>query len=165
MRYLITGHPRTRSAWLAALCSAHGSKCIHDAHTYGIDLAADVGFSDPGLGCLKPREAFENCKGAIVFIERPGTWRAAFEAAFETPLDDAYVERCERNLATMKGGLASRVYHVDELADDNIVAEIIETLTGLEPDYGLIEIWQHLQIEQHRAKAYARSPLPFPSVI
>lgn len=164
MRYLLTGHPRVRSAWLAALCSAHGSKCIHDAHTYGIDLSTDIGFSDPGLGCRMPEDAFSHCRGALVVIERPGTWRAAFEAAFECPLTDEFVEQCERNLATMKG-LATRVYHVDQLADDNVVAEIVETLTGLEPDYGLIEIWQHLQIEQHRAKAYDRSPLPFPSVI
>lgn len=72
--YLITGLPRIRSAWLAALLSHDDMLCYHEAPTEKmppIDPGFPFGLCDPGAACLYPNAAL-NLFGAInvVIIDR-----------------------------------------------------------------------------------------------
>lgn len=51
MSYLVTGYPRSRTAWFAALCFAHGSPCCHEPNVLFPTPPPDgwQGLDDPGL--------------------------------------------------------------------------------------------------------------------
>ena len=72
--YLITGLPRIRSAWLAAVLSHDDLICYHEAPTTAmppINSGFPFGLCDPGAACLYPRAALNLFGGTrIVIIAR-----------------------------------------------------------------------------------------------
>lgn len=157
MLYLVSGHPRTRSAWLCALLNAHGSRCLHDIETNGYPPDVIAGVCDPGIAMLRPFDGIKACRGARVCITR-SDWRPAFEKWSGAEFSDLAVQAIEENIAKFKAH--PRTYSIDwaRLDDSDEVARVIELCTQRQADHGLIRIFQQLKIEQHLEKAqYAYS--------
>ncbi len=155
MRYLISGHPRTRSAWFCALLNAHGSRCYHDALLNEIDLDGDFGISDPGIACLRPDDGIRLTVGKPRICILRDHWRDAFERWVGTALADEEVEKMEANVRQFEHTLGTVAIDHRQLEDNQTVGDLVNLCTGMAPDPELIRIFQQLQIEQHRAKAHA----------
>ncbi len=152
MNYLISGVPRTRTAWLCALMNAHGSLCYHDAITNNLDLTLDAGLADPTMACLFPVEALRLLRGNPAICIRRIDWREAFEAWAGVEFTDRQADQWEQHCQIFAGGSISVM--LSELEDDHVVKEIIETCApNLNASLGLIQIFQGLKIEQHLEKA------------
>jgi hypothetical protein len=150
MRYLITGHPRTRSAWLCALMNAHGSLCYHDALSCQIDPDVDAGIADPTFACFFPDMALAySCPRVCILRD---DWREAIEQWSGVGVSDEAAEassvncdRFARTLGTLSISLAS-------LEDNGQVKEIVELCTSKPASLEIIQIFQGLKIEQHPEK-------------
>ncbi len=152
MRYLISGYPRTRTAWFCALLNAHGSCCYHDALTNLIPVDIDAGIADPGLAMLEPAMAIEACAGTRLAFLRPD-WRAAFEQWSGVKLSNEQVEHYESNVARYVGCLGTVSVQMETLNDDEAVAELVTLCTQEAASREIIQIFQKLSIEQHLNKA------------
>ena len=152
MQYLVSGHPRVRSAWLCALLNAHGSRCVHDLETNGYPLSIICGVSDPGIAMLRPYDACRYNKGASICLTRRD-WRQAFERWAGVSLSDKAAQAIDENVQRYKA--LPNVYHLDYkmLENSTKVAEVIELCTRKPADPNLIKIFQQLKIEQHIEKA------------
>ncbi len=153
MRYLISGHPRTRTAWLCALLNAHRSLCYHDVITYPVDTSLDVGFCDPGFACLIPREALQLAEGKPRICLVREDWPEALEEWCGTGVPDELVEQWNENCEIFERGVTGNALPFTQLEDDCVVKEVIELCTQQPASMTLIEIFQGLKIEQHLAKA------------
>lgn len=152
MLYLISGHPRTRSAWLCALLNAHGSRCVHDLETNGYPLDIIAGVSDPGIAMLRPMDGIKACKGARVCITRDN-WRGAFENWSGVTFSDRATQSIEENVQGFGAYPGTYRIRAEMLENSARVAEIVELCTHKPADPNLIKIFQQLKIEQHLDKA------------
>ena len=159
MSFLITGHPRCRTAWLSALLAAHGAPCVHDALIRSADdIPEGWGISDPGFALHYPHLSTEwvNKNNATVVVITRDNARQAFEDEFGTVSDLAW-ERMEDNLTIFMNNVPQHeLYTATELTDDEIVGEIITLCTKQEPSPQIISTFQQLQITQHLGVAKHR---------
>ncbi len=151
MRYLISGHPRTRTAWLCALLNAHHSLCYHDAISYRIDLGVDAGFADPGVACMAPLQALRMSKGKPRICIRRDDWQISLQAWLNMEIPKEAVTQWNENCQLWYRGSTCIGY--DELEDNDVVKEIIQICTHEPASMTLIQIFQGLKIEQHLEKA------------
>ena len=158
MRYLISGHPRTRTAWLCALMNAHGSLCYHDARVNFVPMDVDAGIADPGLACLDAMEALKWSAGKprICLIRKDwvkslGDWCGVY---LMPDVADGY----EANVTLFAGG-ADLIMNHEALEDNEIVKEVVELCTQKPASMELIGIFQHMLIEQHLTKAQSALPI------
>lgn len=73
--YLITGLPRCRSAWLAAVLSTPDLPCVHDRASVGWPIDYAHGLSDPTVACVNPHVIVTSVwrdSVPVVIIERDG---------------------------------------------------------------------------------------------
>lgn len=164
-RFLITGLPRIRSAWLAALFSGPGVECYHDAiHHGGVDKMLEaitrskapyVGLIDPSAASVYPRDAlavFEKWPIVMVFRNEEDCRTGLANWVGSTLTNwGALVNNHEWFL----GQVESRVYAVeyDSLDSHGVVAEIYRCCTGLVLDKHRFDLFNTLKIEQHYGKA------------
>lgn len=162
MRFLITGHPRSRTAWLAALFSGDGVSVFHDLHFVSGELPAalsfgavrnvTVGVCDPSAASVWPKEACEAFNGhPIVLIERKEAREAARRWA--PGLTKDVLDLWASNIARFKA-LATNVLTVpyESLEDNATVANIYFHCTAKVLSYQKIELFQTLKICQHTDK-------------
>lgn len=164
-RFLVTGLPRMRSAWLAALFSSDQVQCFHDAiHHGGVDrMLADisaskaqiVGLLDPSAASVYPRDAlaiFGNDPIVVVFRDerecRTGLekWMGQYLTHW-----DELVKHCQWFLKAV-----DRKFYAIEYAtldDYEAVAEMYRICTGLTLDRHRFDLFNTLKIEQHYGKA------------
>jgi hypothetical protein len=158
--YLITGYPRTRSAWLAALLSEDNRVCYHEAPSQAqpIPATSSFGLSDPGAACLYPQRALEVFRERpIVFVRRdPGEALAALEnwSGMEIPQWDEVKRRCEWFLAQKPPKLMTVEYH--DLANYGVINRISLHVTSKIVKRARFELFDSLRIEQDIEKAVAR---------
>lgn len=150
MRFLISGHPRTRTAWLCALINAHGVRCYHDAITNNIPLDTDAGIADPTIACYQPAEGVMACTGPRICLLRRD-WQHAFEKWSGCEVLPSGADRIETNVQSFQRG--AKVTLSYELLDDRHVVGDVLKLCGVEPDPELLRVFDQLKIEQHQAKA------------
>jgi hypothetical protein len=151
LKYLITGTPRSRSAWLSALLTAHGSMCYHDALTNNVSMQVDAGIADPTIGSLQP-EAIEYCRGPVVVIHRGREWVNAFERAMGVRLTRTYIEKIEHNILELCER-ADLVVPYQELENDRTVAQVVELCSTMPANMKIIRSFQQFTIQQHVEKA------------
>jgi hypothetical protein len=155
--YVISGLPRCRTAWLTALLNAHGSRCYHDVYTFNHPVDGSVNCVDPAIACMYP-ESIVHFDTSICITRLTAASKSALEAwgQMEVPVQvwDVY----KRNVQQFKMN-AQHHYHVGELESDVIVGEIIKICTNKAPSSELIQIFQHLRIEEHMEKARIASKL------
>lgn len=148
MRYLITGLPRMRSAWLAALF-----ECAHDAAVSGIP---DGGLCDPCAACLYPRKALEYFTGSPIVIVRRD--EAESRESFERWVG-AGVTQWVAMTENLKW-FAQHSKHIEvpyaDLNDYGKVAAMYHYCTGNDLQKKRFEFFDVLRIEQHKQKAELR---------
>lgn len=164
-RFLITGLPRIRSAWLAALFSDREVSCFHDGiHHGGVDgllakvdasEAAFTGLIDPAAACVYPRQALAmfGQSPIVVVMRDPADCRNGFERWFGREL--ANWDEMVKNLEWFMQEHARKFYAIDyaSLDDHAAVSEMFKICTGLTLDRHRFDLFNTLKIEQHHGKA------------
>lgn len=135
--FLITGLPRSRTAWMAAMASNDQSICIHEPLRYvrhwqdvfetvwGLECARYAGASDHGLG-FHLREILERISPRTLIIERPIAEVEASLARIGVPKSNV----CDLLLETLNAcnhPLIMRVAY-DDLALWSVVARCLRHL-------------------------------------
>jgi len=180
--FLITGLPRIRSAWLAAILSGDLVQCVHDAavslesiegfvryHEMMQPRAAGiaqvlVGLSDPAAACMYPEKAIELfCESPVVIIDRdPESSREAYQKWIGAPLTNWPI--IERAHALFCSRIPNAVHiNYDALDDYAIVNRICQHCTGQKLNRFRFDAFNLLKIEQHIAKAVSRITHESPS--
>jgi hypothetical protein len=158
MRYLISGHPRTRTAWLCALLNAHGSLCYHDARVNFVPLDIDAGIADPGLACLNVAEALELTEGKPRISIVRDDWREALADWSGILVSTQQAQIWDQHCAEFAGA-STLALAMHQLDDNEIVKEVVELCTHKPASPELIKIFQGMQIEQHLPKAQLAMPI------
>ena len=164
-RYLITGLPRCRSAWLAAFLTAHGSPCAHEAaislgRSATLQDVFDAGFEglcDPGAP-LRYRATLEDAMRGCptVLIRRDARMaRASFECWLGQPLPDAGWAMVESSLAWFEETFSPKVFDFHQLDDERMMEELVWHVLRAPLDHRLFRLFDTLKIEQHKNKAHA----------
>lgn len=153
MKYLITGHPRTRTAWLSAVMTAHGSPCYHDALTYGVPVGA--GLSDPGAACLYVDDALRIARRirSVCLRREPQESKESLERWAGITLPEENWARACANVDRFSAEHGGPVVLFEELEDNDVVGEIIRECTRQAASSELVSLFQRLRIEQNIEKA------------
>lgn len=163
-RFLITSLPRGRTAWLAALLTAHGAPCLHEAAiAYGRPMPLDDIFADGYLGIVDPgaaviyrdtlEAAFADCPTVLIRRD-PGEAKAAFETWLGRPV--AGWHKAEEGIAWFEDHFKPLVVDFEDLEYPAAAEKIIEHVTSRPFDERVWRLFDTLKIEQHRTKAEAR---------
>lgn len=164
-RFLITGLPRIRSAWLAALFSGERVTTFHD-HVWnrGVQSTLDAvfatpgiaGLCDPGAACVYPDLAAQAfAMHPVVIIQRDADeCKRSFSAwlgGMELHNWPRAVANYERFIRLVGGrGLIVNYYALENYT---AVAEIYRHCTGLDLSRSRFQLFDGLKVEQHIGKA------------
>lgn len=160
---MVTGLPRSRTAWLAALLTAHGAPCCHEAaigYRRQVALAeifADGyrGISDPGAAIIYGREAllgaFTDCPVLVVKRDTLDA-QLALEKALGRPVEN--FQRVVDSIAWVEEKLNPLVVDFRRLDDPIAVDQIVQHLTGIPLDEKIFRLFDTLRVEQHIPKAF-----------
>lgn len=157
--YLITGLPRTRSAWLAALFSSDALPCFHEAPASPdtIDTSKPFGLCDPSAACLYPHHALKIFSGKTIVVVLRGA--ASARESLEVLLGqkasawDAIEERYNHFLANAPN---VRTVPFGGLSDFGTVRQLYREVRGRNLSRVRFDLFDGLLIEQDLAKAAAR---------
>ncbi len=164
--FLITGLPRSRTAWLAAAASADASICWHEPTAWldrwqgAFDIWRDgthahVGISDSGLGFHLP-EIIERASPRVLVIERDMAEVEAFGVRQGYPRTN-YLELLKGALA-YDHPLIERVPFA-ALTNDRVVADRLKHLMpGMVVDMDRIAMLQRLNIQTDLARVNRDAP-------
>jgi hypothetical protein len=164
-RFLITGLPRIRSAWLAALFSGDKVQCFHDAiHHGGVDrmletieqsTAPVVGLIDPGAASVYPRDALAvfGSSTIIMVFRNEEESRAGLARWFGKDL--THWDDLVKNHGWFMTQATKQFYAIDYVSLDDYaaVAEVYRICTGMTLDKHRFDLFNTLKIEQHYGKA------------
>lgn len=162
MNYLITGLPRSRTAWLAAAVGCDDHPCLHEGLVLGVDGLGQWmdenptgGDSDSGLPMFWRKLAFPY---RLVIVRRDPEEAArsyAKAAGFDLTLARLAISNLSESLD--EWALAKNHLAVDykTLSNNATVAAIIEFCTGRKADMSRLAVLQGLQIEQRGLKSLA----------
>lgn len=165
-RFLVTGLPRCRSAWIAALLTAHGAPCLHEpAVAYGRRVSLKEIFDDGYRGIVYPCAALEyRAELAPAFTGRPVVIvdrdehesRAELERWSDMHFDDAkWAAAVEANNSIAHAFDVRRVRYAD-LDKFEIVDRMVRYLTGDSLDPRVFKLFDSLDVQQHKGKALQR---------
>ena len=158
MRYLISGNPRTRTAWLCALMNAHGSLCYHDARVNFVPLDIDAGIADPGLACLNLMDALCLTEGKPRISILRDDWRQSLADWSGFLVSEQQAQIWDKNCAEF-AGFSTLSLAMHQLDDDDVVKEVVEICTHKPASMELIKIFQGMKIEQNLSKAQLAMPI------
>jgi hypothetical protein len=157
-RYLISGMPRCRTAWLTALLHAHGSRPVHDVYLrHGSIYNVRRPIIDPAVALIQPMQGLRHFQNKPIVGIYSDNVEERIERLLEVmnlPGDDDKIEMMRRNYQTWYKNVGTH-YHVDALEDNQTVADIILKCTGHPGNLDVIETFQLLKIEEHIPKALA----------
>ncbi len=154
MKYLISGMPRCRTAWLTAVLRAHGSRAYHDIYARNITLYGAYGVVDPAVALYTPKEGIAAANGhpSLCVVSNSLTERLD---ALADATNVAFTKGMRRIWAENYAHFADNVpnVHVDFLDDDAVVGEIVRHCTKQAPSIDIIQTFQLLHIEERMSKA------------
>lgn len=156
--FLITGRPRIRSAWLAAVLSGEDMNLYHEAPLpkHPIIEKEAFGLVDPSAATLWPRKALKLFEGKqIIVIDRPeADSRASLEklagqkAAHWQDLEDRYQMFLREADVTL--------VPYASIADYEVVSNLVSMCTGAFLTRERFDLFDGLHIEQDFIKAQRR---------
>jgi hypothetical protein len=163
LQYLLTGLPRIRSAWFAALLSTDSIPCYHSVE-HPEELTGEYGISDPGAIALYSDWAFwASASVPVVIVTRDSAEsRKSLERWSGITLSqDGWEAILERYDAFLDDATPMTLYvPYGCLEDYAAVAMIHKHLTGRPLSRTRFDILNGLKIEQHLDKAKARDRSP-----
>lgn len=170
-RFLITGFPRMRSAWLAALFSSDLVHCFHDAAHHGSvtgmlnevvkSTSQIVGLCDPSAACVYPQLAIKLfAESPIVIVRREADdAKQALETWAGMEMKNWHELGANYDWFARSAAHACWIDYAD-LDDYFVVSELYRHCTGLLLDKHRFDLFNTLKIEQHREKAILASGIP-----
>ena len=157
--FIITGLPRSRTAWFAAFMTALGAPCLHEASVLVdskeefLGLLENYGVADTGI-VFNP--ALKELELPTVIIERDSLEvLCSLQELFpgQANLLKAYVEVHEHKLKKLDG-LRIKFNEINEKAK-----EVFKYCTGSEPDNDLmVEQYTNLNIEATNLERFTKVP-------
>lgn len=157
--YLITGLPRIRSAWLAAVLCRDDFPVVHEAPPkhYPLKMKQSFGLIDPGAACLYPNLALKAFnRSTIIVIDRSAvSSRRSLERLLGGPAGNwqAIEERYRYFCASVQ---TAKVYSFKALDEYSVVNEISVVCTGFDLSRDRFDLFQTLRVEQDFVKAAKR---------
>ena len=171
-RFIVTGMPRSRTAWIAALFCAHGVETVHEAPLFFKNVeevqawvhsgteADPRGYVD-GLAIVQKPDLvlkhFHNCP--MIIIDRPYADVRASWVKWHSPISDEHfndavnkVDAFKRTVAGWDNVLTIPYALLDDYASIN---EVFVHCTGRELKPITWRLFNHLKIELHGEKARA----------
>ncbi len=162
-RFLVTGLPRSRTAWMAALLTAHGFPCLHEPEiTLGpiteIRRIFDLGWrgiSDPACYLKWPDQIERDFIGrpCLVVERNPDEAKASFECYVGEPVKNwgAFTG----SLAIFRGKFDPLVIDFRDMDNADTMDMAVKHLTGSPLNRRTFSLFRDLRIEQHLDKAKA----------
>lgn len=165
--FLLTGLPRSRTAWFAALFNAVGVETIHDwAATFGswsifkAWFQGERGWCDPCAACVHPTKTIELMKGhKVVIVTRALADSYAAYAKWDGSDDPEMFVQMTNNYKYLRRTLNDAMeIEYAELNSFFGVQRVVYHCTGLVLSRQLYDTFNLLKIEQHKDKARAALP-------
>lgn len=163
--FLVTGLPRSRTAWFAALFNAVGRETVHDwAATFGTWsqfrrwYIGDRGWCDPCAACAHPGLTLDLVRGHPVAVIARDPKQSAASLDVAQPGDEQFFGVIQTNYERFAREARALVVDYDSLDNYMGVARVVVHCTGLMPSQELFRTFNLLKIEQHTAKAKAAAP-------
>lgn len=163
--FLVTGLPRSRTAWLAALFNAVGFETIHDwAATFGSWsqfkrwYVGNRGWCDPCAACAHPGLTLKLMEGHNIVVVARDPKQSAASLALAQPGDERIFGIVQRNYEQFARDARALVVDYDSLDYYMGVARVVEYCTGAILSRELYRTFNMLKIEQHTEKARALIP-------
>lgn len=168
-RFLITGLPRSRTAWFAALASAlPGAICHHEAISYPHitswqqaallwerEMDGYIGISDSSFGFHLP-EIMTRWAPRVLVVQR--NWQDVVAACERLGLVNAagYCEALVPKLLAVQGNPSVRFVEFADLVDDEVVRSCLWWLMpGVSIPMDLIRIYQRFNVQADLAQVMA----------
>lgn len=156
-KFVITGLPRSRTAWLGALLATPAVPVYHDLRTYP-PTGTHYGVSDPMLAATPDGDSIPAGTPCVFMFRPPQEAKAALERAYGVELDtkiwSAMVDRSNDFISKHR----PLVVMLPGLQDSGVLQVISRHLTGKPLDQRRIDTFQALKITQHSTKALAAYP-------
>lgn len=156
-KFVITGLPRSRTAWLAALLSTPKVPVYHDVLTYPPGDAAPVyGVSDPCVALFDHlHHVADDVPTAIVLRGADDALKAAIAEFGDSAIKafwPKYLESFYR-FAARRAGKPTALVNFDALDDFDVVQVLHQFLTGRDLDRPRFDIFSRLRITEDIPKA------------
>jgi hypothetical protein len=115
-KFIITGHPRTRSAWFAAYLTCGDTYCSHEGIYYNNwpEGYENVGTADSSFPFLKSLVDIELGDYKLIVIERDIETVRASVLRLGLPDQHGWLEFCEGMLKMMKPGIRVKFEEIDQ---------------------------------------------------
>ena len=163
-KFLITGLPRSRTAWLAVAATRADIVCHHEPSAWLKDEAAltalwgahgpPVGISDSALGIILPKILKDHGPRTVIVQRHPnGVVRSmeAYLAAGGITMPEGLIARrtatLARVLASCEGSPLVRVVAYENLRHIETVKSVLEWLTPGAPLPGLLGQLMHMNVQ------------------
>lgn len=156
-KFVITGLPRCRTAWLGALLATPAVPVYHDLRTYP-PAGTLYGVSDPMLAATPDGDALPSDIPCVFIFRPPQEARAALERAYGVPLDNAIWQRMVDKSSAFISKHRPLLLMLPGLQDSEVLQVVSKHLTGKPLDQRRIDTFQALKITQHTTKARTAYP-------
>ena len=156
-KWVITGLPRSRTAWLGALLATPKVPVYHDILTYPPEGEL-YAISDPTVAIMESMHAVaDGVPLAIVVRDEQGAFDAC-EKAFGIPLDQPFRDRSAKAFYSFLARPRERFVMVkyEGLAENDVVQALSVYLTGKEIDDRRLNTFQALNITEDAGRAFKR---------
>lgn len=156
--YLITGLPRTRSAWLAALLSSDDFPCFHEHVPFTAQKRA-FGLCDPGAACCYPNAALNLWaeRKVVIVVRNDDEAQRSLKAWLGVQHLPNWSTVLNAYRYFLSEATAPFLVHYQQLADPNAVAVLYQRLIGRELTDERWHLFEGLNVQQHLPMAQARA--------
>ena len=156
--YLVTGLPRMRSAWLAAVLATEEVPCFHeDVHEHAKHMP--FGLCDPGAACTYPQRALElwRDRKVVVVVRDEAEARVSFELWAEQKTDWSVLS--DRYQWFFQNVHRPFLVYYKHLAEYPVMAALYEQVTGQKLSRTRWHLFEGLNVQQHKPTARERFAL------
>lgn len=159
-KFVITGTPRSRTAWLGALLATPECPVYHDIKTYPQSMEGDYAIADPSISAFPALWALAEGVPVVVLHRPVDEVKVSLTRAYGLEMDDRlFAKLIAHHIQFCRSHAAMHVIW-SSLDDSVVVQAVARFLTGKELNAKHIETYQALNITQHVRKAVARMPHP-----
>lgn len=153
-KYVITGLPRSRTAWLGALCATPKTPVYHDITVYPPE-GESYGIADPMIAASPRFHDLAEGVPVVVLWRDPDECYASLQRAYDVQIAKPIWDDMVKAFHAFCTKYPAMHTHVDTLDKPEAVDFLVERLTGAKPDPRRVATFQSLNITQHVGKAKA----------
>lgn len=159
-QWVITGLPRSRTAWLGALLATPKVPVYHDILTYPPEGEV-YAISDPTVAIMEPMHKVADGVPLVIIVRDPEASFNAVETAFGVPIDKPFREKALKAFyAFAQPTRRAMLVKYEALEHDEVVQAISLWLTGKEIDERRLKTFQALHITEDAERARRAAAYP-----